>query len=63
MFKLWGFWRKPEPTKAFCMKCKAMHDMRNSTTARFKNGRNALKGFCSVCGTKMTRMLPAKTIA
>ncbi|HKI08555.1 MAG TPA: DUF5679 domain-containing protein, partial [Nitrososphaeraceae archaeon] len=38
-------------TQAYCVKCKAKRDMKNEKQVTMKNGRQALSGTCSVCGT------------
>ena len=43
--------------EAYCVKCKAKRPMTNSQRVVLKNGRPALKGMCSVCGTKMMRFV------
>ena len=43
-------------TQAYCVKCKAKRDMKNEKQITMKNGRQALSGTCSVCGTKMFRI-------
>jgi hypothetical protein len=43
-------------TQAYCVKCKAKRDMKNEKQVTMKNGRNALSGVCSVCGTKMFKI-------
>jgi Domain of unknown function (DUF5679) len=43
-------------TQAYCVKCKAKRDMKGEKQVTMKNGRNALSGTCSVCGTKMFKI-------
>jgi RNase P subunit RPR2 len=43
---------------AYCMKCKAPREMKEVQSVTMKNGRKALKGKCSTCGTTMFKMLP-----
>jgi len=43
-------------TQAYCVKCKAKRDMKNEKQVTMKNGRQALSGTCSVCGTKMFKI-------
>ncbi|MGA7544171.1 MAG: DUF5679 domain-containing protein, partial [Nitrososphaeraceae archaeon] len=38
-------------TQAYCVKCKSKRDMKNEKQITMKNGRQALSGTCSVCGT------------
>ena len=39
-------------TQAYCVKCKAKREMKGERALVMKNGRNALTGTCTVCGTK-----------
>jgi hypothetical protein len=43
-------------TQAYCVKCKAKREMKNEKQVTMKNGRNALSGVCSICGTKMFKI-------
>ena len=43
-------------TQAYCVKCKSKRDMKNEKQVTMKNGRRAVSGTCSVCGTKMFRI-------
>ncbi len=45
---------------AYCVKCKAKREMVDVERVTMKNGRPALKGKCSVCGTGMYKILPSK---
>jgi hypothetical protein len=42
---------------AYCMKCKKKQEMVKTEPVTMKNGRKALKGKCSVCGTGMYKIL------
>jgi hypothetical protein len=42
---------------AYCMKCKKKTEMVKTEEVTMKNGRKALKGKCSVCGTGMYKIL------
>jgi Domain of unknown function (DUF5679) len=42
--------------EAYCMKCREKR-MFEGTVVELKNGRPAAQGTCSVCGTKLTRIL------
>lgn len=42
--------------EAWCMKCKAKREMKNAAKVTMKNGRPAMKGVCSKCGTKMFKI-------
>jgi hypothetical protein len=41
----------------YCVKCKAKKEMKDSNEVTMKNGRRALKGTCSSCGTGMYKIL------
>jgi hypothetical protein len=43
-------------TQAYCVKCKTKRDMKNEKQVTMKNGRNAVSGICSICGTKMFKI-------
>ena len=43
-----------------CMKCKEKREMKDTEVVEMKNGRNAMKGTCSICGTKMFKILGNK---
>ncbi|HEV2138361.1 MAG TPA: DUF5679 domain-containing protein [Nitrososphaerales archaeon] len=43
-------------TKAYCVKEKKNREMSSPHTVTFKNGRKALTGKCSSCGTKLFRI-------
>ncbi|HZT35981.1 MAG TPA: DUF5679 domain-containing protein [Nitrososphaera sp.] len=43
-------------TQAYCVKCKAKREMKGEKQVTMENGRNALSGTCSVCGTKMFKI-------
>ena len=42
--------------KGYCMKCKKSVEMDNAKAVKMKNGRDAVKGICSICGTKMFKI-------
>jgi RNase P subunit RPR2 len=42
--------------KGYCVKCKAKREMKNEKAVTMKNGRKAVKGVCSKCGTKMFKI-------
>jgi hypothetical protein len=46
--------------EAYCVKCKEKREVKNAHEETLDNGRQALKGECAVCGTKLTRFLPSK---
>ena len=39
-----------------CMKCKKAVEMKDAKQVKMKNGRPAVKGTCSICGTKMFKI-------
>ena len=41
---------------AYCMKCKKKVEIKNPKQITLKNGRPAVQGVCSVCGTKVFRI-------
>ena len=41
----------------YCMKEKMKREMKETATVTMKNGRKALKGKCTVCGTGMYKIL------
>ena len=41
---------------AYCMKCKKKVEIKNPRQITLKNGRPAMQGVCSVCGTKVFRI-------
>ncbi len=40
----------------YCMKCKESREMKDAKPEKMANGRDAIKGVCSVCGTKMFKI-------
>ena len=44
----------------YCVKCKAKTEMKDAEKVTMKNGRPAMKGVCSKCGTGMYKILSAK---
>ena len=44
-------------TEGYCVKCKAKREMKNAEQVTMKNGRNAMKGTCTKCGTGMYRIM------
>jgi len=44
----------------YCVKCRAKTEIKNGVQVNMKNGRPALKGVCSVCGTGMYKILSSK---
>ena len=46
--------------EAYCMRCKSKQEMTDTEQTTMKNGRKAMKGKCSVCGTGMYKILSTK---
>ena len=44
----------------YCLRCKQRREISNPEEIVMKNGRAAIKGICSVCGTGMFRILGMK---
>ncbi|MCS7097012.1 MAG: DUF5679 domain-containing protein [Candidatus Methanomethylicia archaeon] len=42
--------------EAYCVKCKAKRTMVSTEQVTLKNGRPAVRGKCSVCGTTLYRI-------
>lgn len=42
--------------EAYCLKCRAKREMNDPKPVVFKNGKTAMQGVCSVCGTKMNKI-------
>ena len=45
--------------RAYCIKCQAKREMKNPVMITLKNGRRAVQGTCSKCGSKMSQMMKA----
>jgi len=43
--------------EGYCMKCKAKKEIVEAKEVTMKNGRKALQGKCSACGTNMFKIL------
>ena len=43
-------------TQGYCVKCKQKREMKGEKEITMKNGRPAISGTCSVCGTKMFKI-------
>ena len=46
--------------QAYCVKCRKKVDIASGEKVKMKNGRPAMKGKCSVCGTGVYKILPTK---
>lgn len=44
----------------YCVKCKDKREMKGAQQVTMKNGKPAMKGQCSVCGTTMFAIVGAK---
>ncbi len=53
----------PEETTAYCVKEKAKKPMLDVQEVTLANGKHALTGVCSSCGTKLFKFLPDKPAA
>jgi len=42
--------------EAYCVKCKSKRDMKDDKRITMKNGRPAVTGICTTCGTKMFKI-------
>lgn len=45
---------------AYCVKEKAQKPMKDAHEVTLKNGKHAMQGVCSSCGTKMMKFIAAK---
>jgi len=46
--------------EAYCVKCKAKTEIKDPKEVTMKNGRPAVAGICSTCGTKVFRIKSSK---
>ena len=49
-----------EQTMAYCVKEKAQQPMKDAKEVTLKNGKLAMQGTCSSCGTKMMKFISSK---
>ena len=42
--------------QAYCMKCRALKEMKNPKALTMKNGKPATQGVCASCGTRMYKI-------
>ncbi|MCK4714949.1 MAG: hypothetical protein KAT35_05200 [Candidatus Aenigmarchaeota archaeon] len=47
-------------TEGFCVRCRKMVEMKNEKSVTYKNKRNAIKGECPECGTKVFKTVSGK---
>lgn len=43
--------------EGYCVKCKAKREMKDAKQVEMANGRKAMKGTCTKCGTGMFKIL------
>ena len=48
--------KEVSPMQAYCVKCRAKREMKDTKAITMKNGKPATQGVCPVCGTKMFRI-------
>jgi hypothetical protein len=48
------------PIMAYCVKEKTQKPMKDAKEVTLKNGKRALQGVCSSCGTKMMKFVSSK---
>ncbi|HET9918482.1 MAG TPA: DUF5679 domain-containing protein [Ktedonobacteraceae bacterium] len=46
--------------EAYCVKCKKKTEIKDGHEVTMKNGRAAMKGTCSVCGTSVQSFVKGK---
>ena len=46
--------------EAYCVKCRTQREMKDPKEITMANGRPAVQGSCTVCGTKLTRIVKAE---
>ncbi len=46
--------------EGYCVKCRAKVEMSEAQEVTMKNGKKAMKGKCSKCGTGMFKIMPSK---
>ncbi|MEI8132243.1 MAG: DUF5679 domain-containing protein [Leptolinea sp.] len=44
--------------ESYCLKCKSKQSVVDPQVTVLKNGANAVKGKCAVCGTNVMKILP-----
>jgi Zn finger protein HypA/HybF involved in hydrogenase expression len=48
--------REVKTMQAYCVKCRAKREMKDTKAITMKNGKPATQGVCPTCGTKMFRI-------
>lgn len=43
--------------EAYCLKCKAKREIKDSVEMRMKNGKQSITGTCVTCGAKLFRIV------
>lgn len=46
--------------EGYCVKCRTKRTIKNGVVEKTSKGTRMVKGTCPVCGTKVTRFLPAE---
>ena len=46
-----------EAVEAFCLRCRVKTPMKKAVAVTLANGSEAMQGDCSVCGTRMSRIM------
>ena len=52
-----------EEILGYCVKEKAQKPMKDAQVVTLKNGKQAMQGVCTSCGTKMTKFISSKKAA
>lgn len=47
-------------TEGFCVRCRKMVEMKDEENVTYKNKRNAIRGTCPECGTKVFKTVSRK---
>lgn len=50
----------PDEIMAYCVKERAQKPMKDAHEVTLKNGKHAMQGVCSSCGTKMMKFVSSK---
>ena len=51
------------PMEGYCLKCKQKNEMSDTENVVMANGRNAIKGKCSICGIGMFKIISQKDVS
>lgn len=52
----------PSAQTAYCVKCQQKQPIKDSSEVKMRNGRDAIKGICSACGTGVYLIVPNKKV-